>query len=467
LANEKILIVEDQRAVAGALKLRLRGLGYDVSGIARDGFEALEQVTALTPDLILMDVRLGEGMDGIEAAHRLREHHPDLPLIYISAHVDAQLLERARATRPAGFINKPFTTKDLLTAIDLALNRAAPMISPENAGAAPQDEREQEGVITADNEGRVGFANMAAEYLTGIPRKQWVGRPLADVLATLHELPMEAAADAVMRVMNTGQEEALVRARGGRSGAHEACTDTLTPLRDARGQTYGLALRLMAARPRRAPERSGLDRALLKALDAAPYGVLVLDADRRLRHGNRSARDMLTRHRGLELRNEILGLTDKAQDQHFRELVDLALERSRVGEDKASGVLLVRSATVSGNLELMIAPVPSPAEGDQTAMVLVYAFDSGAQRQISFDVLTSLYGLTHTEAKLVQFMTNGMTLDDAADELQISVNTARTHLKHIFHKTGINRQTELIHRIESGPAPLLVQIEAPEPGGKR
>ena len=467
MANEKILIVEDQRAVAGALKLRLRGLGYDVSGIARDGFEALEQVVELKPDLVLMDVRLGEGMDGIDAAHRIREHHPDLPLIYVSAHVDAQLLERARATRPAGFINKPFTTKDLLTAIDLALNHARPMGSPEEPGSAARDERDQEGVITADNEGRVGFANAAAEYLAGIPRKQWVGRPLADVLASLHELSMEAAADAVMRVINTGQEEALVRTRGGRSGTPESCTDTLTPLRDARGQTYGLALRLAVSRARRTPERSGLDRALLKALDAVPHGVLVLDADRRLQYGNRSARDTLTRQRGLELRNEILALTDKAQDQRFRELVDLALQRARDGEDKASGVMLVRSSSASANLELMVAPVPAPEEGEQPALVLIYVFDSGAQRQISFDVLTSLYGLTHTEAKLVQFMTNGMTLDDAADELQISVNTARTHLKHIFHKTGINRQTELIHRIESGPAPLLVHLEPPEPTGKR
>jgi DNA-binding CsgD family transcriptional regulator len=57
-------------------------------------------------------------------------------------------------------------------------------------------------------------------------------------------------------------------------------------------------------------------------------------------------------------------------------------------------------------------------------------------------------------------MTNGMTLDEAAEELEISVNTARTHLKHVFHKTGINRQTELIHRIESGPAALIVNFES-------
>ena len=71
--------------------------------------------------------------------------------------------------------------------------------------------------------------------------------------------------------------------------------------------------------------------------------------------------------------------------------------------------------------------------------------------------------LSQTEAKLVQLMSNGMMLDEAAEELSISVHTARTHLKHIFHKTGLNRQAELIHRIGCGPASLLLQI-APVPG---
>ena len=97
------------------------------------------------------------------------------------------------------------------------------------------------------------------------------------------------------------------------------------------------------------------------------------------------------------------------------------------------------------------------------ARALVYLFDANSQRNVSHDVLTGLYGLSQTEAKLVQLMSNGMMLDEAAEELSISVHTARTHLKHIFHKTGLNRQAELIHRIGCGPASLLLQI-APVPG---
>ena len=76
--------------------MRLRGLGYVVADIATSGADAVEKAGALSPDLILMDIQLGEGIDGIEAAHRIREQ-VDIPVIYVTAHADPGLLERARS----------------------------------------------------------------------------------------------------------------------------------------------------------------------------------------------------------------------------------------------------------------------------------------------------------------------------------------------------------------------------------
>lgn len=463
MAHEQILIVEDQRAVAGALKLRLRGLGYDVPAIAKDGFEAIEKAAEFKPDLILMDVRLGGGMDGIETAQRIRARQ-DIPIVYISAHVDLKLLERARSTHPAGFINKPFTTKDLLTAIDLALHREQVPLSSEvleNADGAVAERLSgtTDGVITADSEGRVGFVNNAAEYIIGWQRRQVVGRPLADLIAVLYDVPLIQATELVRRVMRAASEENLMRPQGGRFGGSEQRTDMLTPLYDSRGQVYGVALKLLAgAKLAGKFEQKSIDRALTKALDAISHGVLVVGADLRVRYLNRSARDTLSRNRGIEFRNDILTINDKQLDQRFKELVQIATAKARQGQDQASGTMFVRSS-MSEHVELIIAPVPANGSTEAEAQILVYLFDASSPRQVSFDVLTGLYGLTHTEAKLVQFMTNGMTLDEAAEELEISVNTVRTHLKHIFHKTGINRQSDLIHRIESGPARLLVNFD--------
>ena len=75
--------------------MRLRGLGYDVMAIATDANEAIEKAGELRPDLVLMDIKLGEGMDGIEAAHRIRAQY-DIPVVYVSAYADREILDRAR-----------------------------------------------------------------------------------------------------------------------------------------------------------------------------------------------------------------------------------------------------------------------------------------------------------------------------------------------------------------------------------
>lgn len=175
MAATNILVVEDQRAVAGALRMRLRGLGYDVAGIAKDGPEAIAKAQELRPDLILMDIRLGEGMDGIEAAQLIRDRF-DIPVVYVTAYADRDLLDRARATEPAGFINKPFTTKDLLTTLRLALDRRG-----GTRAASPQGD----AVLTTDLNGRITFANRAAVQATGWARESLVGQPLAGLLHAL------------------------------------------------------------------------------------------------------------------------------------------------------------------------------------------------------------------------------------------------------------------------------------------
>ena len=91
MAGEQILIVEDQRTVAGALRTRLRSLGYNVTGVASTGDEAISKVGELRPDLVLMDIKLGEGMDGIEAARQIRIEH-DVPVVYVSAYADQEII---------------------------------------------------------------------------------------------------------------------------------------------------------------------------------------------------------------------------------------------------------------------------------------------------------------------------------------------------------------------------------------
>ena len=120
--KKKILIVDDDRTTASVIKLFLEEFDYIVSGIATNGIEAIEMTRKLEPHLVLMDIRLGKGMDGIDAAEIINKHF-GTPIVYVTAYADEVTLERAKLTEPAGYINKPLRERDLRTTIEIVLSK--------------------------------------------------------------------------------------------------------------------------------------------------------------------------------------------------------------------------------------------------------------------------------------------------------------------------------------------------------
>jgi PAS domain S-box-containing protein len=116
----RILIVEDERIVAEDLKTTLLFFGYEVVDIATRGETAVERARDLRPDLILMDIHLSGTMNGIQAAEQIRRF-ADIPVIYLTAFADAQLLESAKLTHPYGYILKPYAEREVEAAIEIAL----------------------------------------------------------------------------------------------------------------------------------------------------------------------------------------------------------------------------------------------------------------------------------------------------------------------------------------------------------
>jgi two-component system cell cycle sensor histidine kinase/response regulator CckA len=116
----QVLIVEDERIVAGDLRARLRRMGYRVVGIASTGLDAIRAADEHHPDLVLMDIRLEGEMDGIQAADTIRQNH-NIPIIYLSAYADQSTVERAKVTEPFGYLLKPFEDSELRTTIEMAL----------------------------------------------------------------------------------------------------------------------------------------------------------------------------------------------------------------------------------------------------------------------------------------------------------------------------------------------------------
>ena len=86
--------------------------------------------------------------------------------------------------------------------------------------------------------------------------------------------------------------------------------------------------------------------------------------------------------------------------------------------------------------------------------VAVFISDPGHAVEPRKQAIASLFGLTPAEAGLSLQLANGLTLDEAAEVLSVSRNTARAHLRAVFAKTGVTRQSGLVRLILSSVAPL-------------
>lgn len=123
-ARRRLLVVEDEWIAATLIERILTDAGYMVLGTASDGDEALRMAREMRPDLVLMDVRLRGGSDGIAAAVAIHDRL-GIRCLYVTAHSDTGTLTRGNAAQPVGWIQKPFTEQSLLEAVRRAFGGAA------------------------------------------------------------------------------------------------------------------------------------------------------------------------------------------------------------------------------------------------------------------------------------------------------------------------------------------------------
>ena len=119
MTKPKIFIVEDEPIIAAFLEQCLVDEGFECLGVADSFDQAKQELLHLRPDLILLDINLGDGPDGIDLAHFMNQQI-NKPFLFVTSNTDSQTLERVKLTNPSGFIMKPFKKHDLITQIDLA-----------------------------------------------------------------------------------------------------------------------------------------------------------------------------------------------------------------------------------------------------------------------------------------------------------------------------------------------------------
>jgi predicted glycosyltransferase/CheY-like chemotaxis protein len=147
----KILIVEDEMIVQLHLENIVSGLGHEVTGMAANTAEALEAAAGNSPDLVLMDIHLDDGNDGVETARLLREKH-DCAVVFVTAYADNETVDRTSDVIPAGYVVKPFTGIEVRAAIQVALRGHGHLRRTQERARAQhqeeQDRKEMEGVDT-------------------------------------------------------------------------------------------------------------------------------------------------------------------------------------------------------------------------------------------------------------------------------------------------------------------------------
>ncbi len=241
----KIMVVEDETIVALDIQSRLRKFGYEVVAVCSSGEEALAQVPAVLPDLILMDIMLAGELDGIKTAEQIRSRY-DLPVIFLTAYADEKTLQAAKLTEPYGYVLKPFEERELHSNIEMGLYRhkLEREIKESRQWFATTLKCIGDAVIATNEKGKVVFMNAVAQMLTGWPESAAVGVELSDVFRIVNETTRQPAENPALRALREGvitglANHTILLAQDGREFPID---DSAAPIRDERGNLIGVVL---------------------------------------------------------------------------------------------------------------------------------------------------------------------------------------------------------------------------------
>lgn len=174
----RILIVEDEMIVAQHLALILQHMGYQVAGMASTGALAIQLAEESKPALVLMDVNLPGEIDGIEASEQIRARL-DIPVVFLSAYDEKDVLHRAKKTESYGYIAKPFSPHILRITIETALYKYASdkRVRESEERYRLLAENANVGIFTTSLDGAFLQANPAVARMAGYENVEEFGYP--------------------------------------------------------------------------------------------------------------------------------------------------------------------------------------------------------------------------------------------------------------------------------------------------
>lgn len=217
-SQPRLMVVEDETLVAHDLAETLRSLDYEVARVVGDGEDAVSAAGEVEFDLILMDIRLGGGMSGVEAARRIGSRS-DVPVVYTTAHAGDETLGEAVRSGPYGYVVKPYTDDSLRCAIEVALarHRSERDTRDREWWLRQMMDHSRDVVAVLDERGEAEYVNSAVGSVLGLAPKEIED---TSVLERVHPDDQPEARDALDRCVDAPGEtvEVDVRIRHARGG---------------------------------------------------------------------------------------------------------------------------------------------------------------------------------------------------------------------------------------------------------
>jgi DNA-binding CsgD family transcriptional regulator/PAS domain-containing protein len=185
-------------------------------------------------------------------------------------------------------------------------------------------------------------------------------------------------------------------------------------------------------------------------------GVVLIDTAARPLWANRAAWTILAQGDGLSIRNGRLAAARRVENRMLEQAIAAVIATQNGRTLACAEPLAISRPSSARPYTLLAAPlqVARPVLGCWPAAVLLLS-DPEATYETPVVLLARLYGMTPREAELAAFLMQGIDLYDCAGRLGMGRQTARTHLSHIFDKTGTRRQGKLVHLLLNGPLRLV------------
>ncbi|HLH43013.1 MAG TPA: response regulator [Bryobacteraceae bacterium] len=274
--SSKILIVEDDGIVAEDISESLRRLGYEHTAVAHAAEAALCAALDMKPDLVLMDVKLKGGLDGIQTAERIRKRLR-VPIVYLTANADPETLQRAKLTEPFGYLLKPYNAQELQSTIEMALfkSQMEERLRESEFWLASTLRDMGDAVIATDASEAITFMNPAAEKLTGYAAAEVLGKPLGEIVSICDSESGDIFICPVSEALRGGRRVDIARdvlLKTPRRGVI-AVGDSAAPIRGESGGVIGAVLVLRDMTGRRQMEEKLQHSQKMEALGRLAGGV--------------------------------------------------------------------------------------------------------------------------------------------------------------------------------------------------